>query len=663
MVGKAAGRGAGERAGEEAGAMTTRYIMVQGTGSHVGKSVLCAALCRILKQDGWRVSPFKAQNMALNSAVTPEGGEIGRAQALQAAAAGVEPSIHMNPVLLKPTGEATSQVIVHGRARGVLGAVDYRERFLPEAWAAVLESLAVLRESFQIIVIEGAGSPAEVNLRSRDIVNMRLARELQAPVILVGDIERGGIFASLIGTVDLLPPEERALLAGLVINKFRGDPALLEPGLAFIEERTGLPVLGVLPYLRELGLEEEDSVALGDRAAAGGMAAGRTPGGRTASARTASGQRRPSSPGAGAVSETGNAILDPAEVGDISPYPGKTVAANSACSSLSAAVLALPRISNFTDFDALEREGLSIRYVGRPEELGDPDVVIIPGTKNTSADLLFLREKGLDQAILRRAAEGVPVLGICGGYQILGRALLDPDGVESDRRELPGLGLLDLVTVFAPEKITVRAQGRVDEAVAGAAVTVAGSGLLAGMAGVPVHGYEIHAGLTTLGPTCLPALRLRSERPGRSGAGRSGGETAGVAVAGAGSDHPDGAMALGGMVMGTYLHGLFDSDEFRWGWLANLSRLSRQRRAARMAWAAREANSPHPERGPRETGEPGQLTESREPQEPRVSRSDRAREEALDRLAIEVRNHLDLETILTRAGLKRPVGTVGAPSP
>ena len=346
-----------------------KCIMVQGTMSGAGKSLLCAALCRIFAQDGYSVAPFKSQNMALNSFVTRDGLEMGRAQVVQAQAAGMEPDVRMNPILLKPSSDVGSQVIVNGEVRGQMPAAAYfklKKSLIPDILAAY-DSLA---EEVDIIVIEGAGSPAEINLKADDIVNMGLAKLVDAPVLLAGDIDRGGVFAQLYGTVELLEPAERARIKGLVINKFRGDAAILKPGLTMLEEKTHLPVLGVVPYLR-VDIEDEDSLS-------------------------------------------------------------SRLESNTAIKPLDAAILRLPHISNFTDFMPLEQHPLlSVRYVQSPRQLGAPDVVILPGTKNTIDDLLWLRQCGLETALLKLAAKGTPVLGVCGGYQMLGHTLADPDGEES----------------------------------------------------------------------------------------------------------------------------------------------------------------------------------------------------------------------------------------
>ena len=443
--------------------------MLQGTASHAGKTVLAAALCRLYARRGLTVAPFKAQNMALNSAVTAAGDEMGRAQVFQAAAAGVEPVVDMNPVLLKPTAGSTSQVVVMGRPVDEMTVASY-QAYQATVWPVVTAALARLRAAHDLIVIEGAGSSAEVNLRHADIVNMRLARHAGAPVLLVGDIDRGGVFAALLGHVELFSPVERALVAGFIINKFRGDPAQLTPGLELLEERTGVPTLGVVPYLEGWHGDEEDSLALD------------------------------------------------------APSPRR------ARGAVEVAVVRLPYLSNTTDFDALAAEpDVSLRYVRTPEALRGTSLIVVPGTKSTVADLGWLRERGLDAAILAAAAAGVPVVGICGGYQMLGRRLRDPEGVESPVAESAGLGLLDVATTFAASKRTVRATG------------CTRPGGLAGP-GLEVHGYEIHMGVTRRGSGARPFARLRP----LDGLARY-----------------DGAVSADGLVCGTYLHGLFDAPGFR----------------------------------------------------------------------------------------------------
>ena len=460
--------------------MTARTLMVQGTASSVGKSLVVTGLCRLFARAGLRVAPFKAQNMALNAAVSHDGGEIGRAQAVQAEAARVPSSVHMNPILLKPDGDARAQVVVLGRPWASLPAADYQAR-KPELRRIVAESLARLRAEADLVIIEGAGSPAEVNLRDRDIVNMDVAHTADAPVLLVGDIDRGGVFAAFVGTIELLEPADRERVKAFVVNKFRGDRALLEPGLEFLHRRTGIPVLGVLPFLRALGIADEDSVSLDHRT------------------------RRRAGP-----------------------------------SELDVAVVRLPRISNFDDLDPLDAEpGVVVRYVDRPEDARGADLLVLPGSKSTVADLSWLRASGMAAEIAARAARREPVLGICGGCQMLGGAIEDPERVESEVQRAEGLGLLPLATRFAREKLTARTQAR---AVA--------PGLLA-PEGTPVEGYEIHMGT---------AWRVDGGEPAFEVVSRNG-----VACAA-----PDGAASGDGAVVGTMLHGVLDNGAIRAALLARL---------------------------------------------------------------------------------------------
>ncbi len=452
-----------------------KCIMIQGTMSNVGKSVLCAALCRIFRQDGYKTAPFKSQNMALNSFITADGKEMGRAQAVQAEAAGVLPDVRMNPILLKPTTDAGSQVIVSGVPVGNMGAREFYRRkkeFVP----AILEAYRSLAAEYDIIVIEGAGSPAEINLKRDDIVNMGLARMVDAPVLLVGDIDRGGVFAQLYGTMALLEPEERARVKGVIVNKFRGDLALFQPGLAGLERLCGVPAAGVVPYL-PVDLDDEDSLS-----------------GRF----------------------TREIVPEDVDI----------------------AVVRLPRISNFTDFAPLERlEGVSVRYVRRPAGLGDPDLIVLPGTKSTVADLKWLRESGLEAAILRRAAAGTAVLGVCGGYQMLGRTISDPEGAEAaPGTRVCGLGLLPVDTVFSGEKRQTQVRGSFG--------TV--EGVFSGLSGLAWEGYEIHMGR---GPVDAPVLQGR------------------------------------GNVYGTYVHGLFDAPGAAEAAVSGLCR------AKGLEWSARPVRS------------------------------------------------------------------------
>lgn len=455
-----------------------KTIMVQGTMSNAGKSLICAGLCRIFKQDGYRVAPFKSQNMALNSFITQEGLEMGRAQVMQAEAAGIAPTVAMNPILLKPTNESGSQVIVNGEVLGTMKARDYyafKEKLRPR----VLEAFEKLSKEYDIVVIEGAGSPAEINLKKDDFVNMGMAKMAKAPVLLVGDIDRGGVFAQLVGTLELLEEEERAMVKGMIINKFRGDQTILDPGVRMLEERTNVPVVGVAPYL-QIQVEDEDSLS----------------------------ERFDGSQEVGAI--------------DI-------------------AVIRLPRISNFTDFNPFENmPGVSLRYVQRTADLKNPDMVILPGTKNTMEDLLWMRQNGLEAAILKLAAAGKAVFGICGGYQMLGETLQDPDGVEAGGW-IRGMGLLPMDTIFTPEKTRTRVEGAFEKI----------EGLFSNLSGVRLEGYEIHMGVTRIKEGCPRALWLQDQV-------RSEGRK------------QDGACK--GQVLGTYVHGIFDKEEVAKGVITALAR-------------------------------------------------------------------------------------------
>ena len=426
--------------------------MFQGTSSHVGKSILTTALCRIFFREGRRVAPFKAQNMALNSFVTADGLEMGRAQVAQAEAANLAPRVEMNPVLLKPTGNATSQVIINGKPVGVMSAAAYHQGYSLKAFAAVKAALRTLSAEFDTIIIEGAGSPAEVNLKANDIVNMRVAKFLNAPVILVADIDRGGALASLVGTLELLDDDERELVKGLVINKFRGDVNLLMPAVEFLERKTSKPVLGIVPFIERLGIDDEDSVSLDDK-----------------------------------ISATD---------GDIS-----------------IAVIRLGKLSNFTDFDSLAGESdVKLFYATTPDELDAADVIILPGSKNTSEDLIALRGNGFAEKILQRFREGAAIVGICGGYQMLGTKIFDPLRTESNHAELDGLSLLPIETTFTAEKFTRQVTLDVDFDFLGEKIS-----------GTNLDGYEIHSGRGTVDEKILSR----------------------------------------GNVLGTYVHGIFDNDDFR----------------------------------------------------------------------------------------------------
>jgi adenosylcobyric acid synthase len=384
-----------------------RAIMVLGTSSHVGKSLLTAALCRIFAQQGYSVAPFKSQNMSLNSAATVEGLEIGRAQALQAEAAGIAPSVHMNPVLIKPSSDCSSQVMVRGKIWAQISAADYHQRRVEELMPVVRESYQTLAANFQVIVLEGAGSPAEINLKQHDIVNMRMAAMAEAACLLVGDIDRGGVFASLLGTVELLDPPERERIRGFCINKFRGDLSLLEPGVRMMEERLGKPCLGVVPYLPALALEEEDGVGLPPFAHTGWASAGNAPD-----------------------------------------------------RSLRIAVVPLPSFSNFTDFDSLRAEpSVELLFCRSAKLLAHADVVILPGSKQTMSDLEWMRANGFDRAVHLHASAGL-VVGICGGMQMLGQELADPGGIEL-QGVMPGLRLLPISTTMQPDKVTRLCSGTI----------------------------------------------------------------------------------------------------------------------------------------------------------------------------------------------------------
>jgi adenosylcobyric acid synthase len=450
--------------------LAAKAVMLQGTGSHVGKSVVTAALCRLYARAGYRVAPFKAQNMSNNSFVTAAGGEMGRAQVFQAQAAGVEPTVDMNPILLKPDADTRAQVVRLGQpvdSMDVRGYHDYQH----VAWSAITEAYERLAAEYELIVLEGAGSPAEINLRDRDIVNMKMAAYANAPVILIGDIERGGVFASLVGTMTLLEPDERQRVRAFLINKFRGDASLLDAGLEDLTGRTDVPVLGVLPYVFGLPVDEEDAVVLQN--GAGGDRAG----------------------------------------------------------TLEIGVIHLPHVSNATDFQPLAAEiDVAVRYIESERQFGHPDLVIIPGTKSTVADFEWMRREGLADRVAEHQRAGGWLIGICGGYQILGERILDPSGVESNRRAQPGMGLLPVVTTFEARKRLVRVEGR---------------SLLPGI-DAPVRGYEIHQGRTTTGDL-PPAFRLTRQFD--------------EAV-----DQVDGS-ADGLACFGTYLHGLFDHGAFRRSYL------------------------------------------------------------------------------------------------
>ena len=449
--------------------MSARTIMIQGTGSNVGKSVITAAFCSYFRQKGFRVAPFKSQNMSNNSFVTASGGEIGRAQAFQAQMCGIEPTVEMNPILLKPTSEIGAQVVVLGKAVRVMSPREYHE-FQPQLIGVIRESLEKLCSQCDILVIEGAGSPAEINLRQFDIVNMAVAEMAAAPVVLVGDIDLGGVFASLVGTLELLTPKERSFVKGLLINKFRGDISLLNGGLEFLETRTGKKLLGVLPFVADLQVAEEDSIP--------------------------EWKRRSS---------------HPAELEKLTIH-----------------VIHHPHISNSTDFESLEREpDVCVRFLKRvPDSEALPDALILPGSKSTMSDLAYMRSAGFQNYVDRCRRARIPIVGICGGHQMLGRELVDPEGVESAVETAVGLGLLDLATRFEREKKTVQVR----------AVDIEGRH--------EIIGYEIHMGRTNGPDAARPVFEIVEEM-------------------GSNTERFDGAKSEDGLVWGTYIHGVFDAPLFR----------------------------------------------------------------------------------------------------
>lgn len=457
-----------------------RTLMVQGTTSDAGKSTIVAALCRLLARRNLAVAPFKPQNMALNSAVTVDGGEIGRAQALQAQAARVSPHSDMNPVLLKPSSDTGAQIIIHGKARFDMSARDYHA-YKSVAMAAVLESHQRLLTQYEVIVVEGAGSPAEINLRERDIANMGFAEAVDCPVILVADIDRGGVFAHIVGTLACLSNSEQARIIGFVINRFRGDISLLQGGLDWLEQQTGKPVLAVLPYLMGLQLDAEDAI-------------------QTAQA---------------------------------------THSATSSAAPFRVVVPVLPRISNHTDFDALRAHpDLDLRFIGPGHSLPPADLIILPGSKNTRADLDWLRQQGWDQAIYKHLRYGGKLIGICGGLQMLGGVIHDPLGLEGAPGSTPGLGLLDLATELTSEKRLTKVAGH----------CIFG----AGAAGFHISGYEIHLGISSGAALQNPAFMI---------AGKA-----------------EGALSSDDQILGTYLHGVFDAPEaghalLRWAGLSGAARV------------------------------------------------------------------------------------------
>ena len=452
-----------------------RCVALLGTGSDVGKSIVTTAICRIFKNRGYEVAPYKAQNMSNNSYVTLAGGEMGRAQVVQAEACGKEPHVDMNPVLLKPNTDTGSQVVLQGKAIGNAQAADYFKE-TSHLFVKAKESLTRLREQNDLIVIEGAGSCAEVNLRPRDFVNFETAHAAEAPVILVADIDRGGVFAQIVGSLEVMPERDRQRVAGFIINKFRGDPSLFTDGIRYLEERTGLPVLGLIPYYRHIEIDPEDGMPL----------------------------------------ET---VIDPAG----RPLPGK----------INLAAIRWPHISNFTDFNPLIRNpAVSFHYLSKPRSLEGYDALLLPGTKNVRFDLQWLRDNGWETPIREFAQAGGRILGICGGYQMLGKQIHDPHGVEGDPGSSEGLGLLDVETTLEQRKVLSRSRGKLED-------------------GTAIEGYEIHVGQSARGSGSAPMIDLDSRN--------------GVAVDGA-----DGAISTDGLTAGCYFHGLFDFPHYRNAFLSGL---------------------------------------------------------------------------------------------
>lgn len=449
-----------------------KNIMFQGTGSSVGKSLITAGLCRVLMEEGYKVAPFKSQNMALNSFVTEDGKEMGRAQVVQAEAAKIKPMVEMNPILLKPTSDVGSQVILNGKVYKNMTAEEYHKEKI-NLKSLVKEAYEKLSSAFNTIVIEGAGSPAEINLRENDLVNMGLANLVDAPVVLIGDIDRGGVFASIYGTIMLMEPEERNRIKGFVINKFRGDVDILMPGIKMLEEKIDIPCLGVIPYMN-INIDDEDSLTTRfNRGGAGDITIG---------------------------------------------------------------IIKLPYISNFSDFTPLEiEEGVNLRYISHKNEINDVDMIIIPGSKNTIMDMKYIFDSGMDKEIYRKHREGTPIIGICGGYQILGREIFDPSGIESPLQRINGLGLLNATTTIYDKKVTTQITGKF----------INNLELSRNKINDAVTGYEIHMGKTELFEGCIPAIQLEN-------------------------GNIDGAIAEDSMIFGTYLHGIFENDSFRHGIIGRL---------------------------------------------------------------------------------------------
>ncbi|SKC75727.1 cobyric acid synthase [Maledivibacter halophilus] len=453
--------------------LKNKSLMLQGTASSVGKSILTAAFCRIFKEDGYKTAPFKSQNMALNSYITEEGLEMGRAQVVQAEASCQKPCVLMNPILLKPTTDKKSQVILKGKVYGNLSAIEYHN-FKPKLKELVKDTYDRLSKENDIVVLEGAGSPAEINLRENDLVNMGMAEISDSPVIIVGDIDRGGVFASIYGTIMLLTEEERKRVKGIIINKFRGDVEILKPGIKMLEDLINIPVLGVVPYT-DIQIEDEDSLAERFR-------------------------RRGEGEG-----------------------------------EINVEVLYLPRVSNFTDFNVFEtQKDVNLRYVMRGESIGNPDILIIPGSKNTIEDLVYLRNSGLEEQILRLNKKGKIIVGICGGYQILGTKIKDPHKTESGIDEINGLGLLNTETIFEENKTTTQIEGK---------ILMGNNGILEKINSYKVTGYEIHMGQTKLLEGTSPFIKIDKRLNDK------------VEVF-------DGGVNEKGNVFGTYIHGIFDNISF-----------------------------------------------------------------------------------------------------
>ena len=526
--------------------MTARALMILGTASHVGKSIITVALGRIFSDEGIRVAPFKAQNMSLNSAATPDGGEIGRAQALQAEACRIASSVEMNPVLIKPCSDSTSQVVLLGKVWGQVSAVDYHTQRADQLFPAVVESYRKLASQYELVLLEGAGSPAEINLREHDIVNLRMARAANAACLLVGDIDRGGVFASLVGTMELLEPGERDLIKGFVINRFRGDKTLLQPGVEMIERRLRLPCVGVVPYLTDLHLDEEDSVAMEER-------------------------QRPQPPRAWKADEDDS--------------PGR---------KLRVGVIAFPHLSNFTDFDALAAEpSVALAFLRDPADIALADVLILPGTKQTLDDFDWLSSQGFVPQILKHRGRNKLIMGICGGFQMLGLGMQDPEGMENNglpaTRE--GLKIIGVRTVFQRAKTTRLVAGHVCcEILTGHSLAM-----------TTFKGYEIHLGETRREAGVSEFARI-------AGVGE---ESA------AGAERYDGAVSENGRSFGTYVHGIFDEDRFRHGIIAAARASAGLGPAQQQAWLKSE------------------------------------REAQLERLANHLRGSLDMEQIRGWIGLGR----------